>query len=331
MSVKQKKTLIFMCWLLYVSAYLGRYSYSSNQLPISLHYGVSDFEVGLATSCFFFAYGAGQIINGLLCRYYNVKYVLSIALFVSVIINLLVFLGIPFVLIKYVWLINGIAQSVLWSSLLMTLSQNLDGKYIRKSIVVMSTTAGVGTLVSYCISALFAIIDGFKYCFLIASIIMLVSAVAWFFLLPKVAVQYKPNTEKTSPENQADNSVKSKQKIHPSAIYTFFVFGFFAIIVNLMKDGLTGWVPKIMFDQFGLDESLSIFVTLILPLLAVFGTVVVVWLNKKIKDLTDYLKENITGHQLVTQNIIHPFYFNGNKIVILVPFPSSLFKFIFPL
>ena len=102
MTSKQQKSLIFMAWLLYVSAYLGRYSYNSNILPMSIFYGVSDTEMGLATSFFFFAYGAGQIINGLLCKFYNVKYVLSGALIISSIINAVVFLGVlPFSYIKF--------------------------------------------------------------------------------------------------------------------------------------------------------------------------------------------------------------------------------------
>ena len=285
MTKKQSVTLMFMTWLLYVSAYLGRYSYSSNQLSISLHYGVSNFEVGLASSFFFFAYGAGQIVNGLLCRFYNPKYVLSGSLIISAIINLSVFFGIPFSLIEYVWLLNGVVQSVLWSSLLMILSKNLDGKYIRSSIIVMSTTASTGTLLAYGLSALFASFDGFKFSFLIGAVAMAVSAIIWVFVYDKITLK---KGEKLICE-KADDKVqktKTKNKLHPAVLYTFIVFGFFAIIINLMKDGLTGWVPKIMFEQFGLDKSLSTLVTLVLPILTVFGTSLVVTLNKKIKEHT---------------------------------------------
>ena len=136
MSKTKQITLIIMCWLLYVAAYLGRYSYNSNILPMSIHYGATDTEMGLATSFFFFAYGAGQIVNGLLCRFYKVKYVLSSALIISAAINAVIFLGvIPFDLIKVLWLFNGIAQSVLWSSLLMVLSRNLDENHIKKAVI----------------------------------------------------------------------------------------------------------------------------------------------------------------------------------------------------
>lgn len=286
MTRKQSLGLIAMCWLLYVTSYMGRLSYNSNQLPIAIFYGATNTEVGLATSFFFFVYGAGQIVNGFLCKHYNVRYVLSGALIIASIINFLVFLGVPFHLIKFLWLINGIAQSVLWSSLLMTLSKNLDGKYIRLSIIVMSTTVSMGTFISYGLSALFATFNGFKFSFLAGAVAMTVSAILWFFLYGKITLKNQNETVKEENNDMQKQKVKSKAKMHPAVIYFFIVFGFFGIILNLMKDGLVGWVPKIMFDQFGLDQSLSILVTLLLPVLTIFGTAFVIALNKKIKDYT---------------------------------------------
>ena len=268
-----------MCWLLYVAAYLGRYSYNSNILPMSIHYSASDTAMGLATSFFFFAYGAGQIVNGLLCRYYNVKYVLSGALFISAVINGVIFLGIiPFALIKVLWLFNGVAQSVLWSSLLMVLSRNLDENYIKKAIIAMSTTASVGVLLAYGLSALFALFNGFRFSFLAGALVMTVAAALWIILYDNITEKQVIVTE-TASENV-------KQKTDKSVVKILVIFGMFAIIINLIKDGLSTWVPKILFDTFSLSESLSILLTLLVPILTVFGTTLVVMLNKKVKDYT---------------------------------------------
>lgn len=280
MTKKQSRLLIFMCWFLYTSAYLGRYSYNSNILPISQHYAVSDTEVGLATSFFFFAYGAGQIINGLCCKYYNLKYVLPFAVFGSVVINAVLFLGVlPFEYIKFAWLINGVFQSVLWSSLLLTLSRSLDDSYIKKSIVAMSTTASTGTLLSYAISALFATFNGFRFSFLVGAVVMLISACFWLFSYDKVID--KENILVTA--HESDKVVK-KQKTDKSVYKILVVFGIFAVVINFIKDGISTWVPKILFDTYSLPQSLSILLTLLLPIVAVFGTAFVVALNKRIKD-----------------------------------------------
>ncbi len=282
MTKRQSRLLIFMCWALYVSAYLGRYSYNSNILPISQFYKVSDTEVGLATSFFFFAYGAGQIVNGLLCKYYNLKYVLPLGICGSVIIHVVIFTGVlPFHLIKYFWLLNGVCQSVLWSSLLLTLSRNLDENYIKKAIIAMSTTASTGVLLSYGISAVLALFNGFMYSFLIGAIVMTIFALIWLLLYDKVVKKTEVKVSAIESETPI-----VKRKTDKSVYKILIVFGIFAIVINFIKDGLSTWVPKILFDTYELPESLSIMLTLILPILTIFGTTLVVFLNKKIKDYT---------------------------------------------
>jgi len=283
MTKRQEKLLIAMCWLLYVSAYLGRYSYTTNILPISNFYNVEKDVVSLATTFFFFAYGAGQIINGLLCRFYKVKYVLSGALIASAVINLSIFLGLPFEYIKYMWLLNGVVQSVLWSSLLMCLSKNLDENYIKKAIIAMSTTASVGTFLAYGLSALLAVWGAFKFSFLVGALVMIVSAVLWIILYDGIT---KPTQDNKSEqvEQVAQEKCVQKKKIDGTVVSTLIIFGVVAVIINLMKDGLSTWVPNILSERYKVSDSLSILLTLILPVLAIFGTTFVVTLNKKIKE-----------------------------------------------
>ena len=63
--------------------------------------------------------------------------------------------------------------------------------------------------------------------------------------------------------------------------------GFFAVITNLVKDGLTTWVPVILKERYGVPDSIGIILTLVMPLLALFGTAVAVSLNKKVSDFID--------------------------------------------
>ena len=59
----------------------------------------------------------------------------------------------------------------------------------------------------------------------------------------------------------------------------------FAVVNNLVKDGLTTWAPSILKETYHLSDSLSIFITLFLPVLGVFGATLAVLLNRKIKNL----------------------------------------------
>lgn len=276
-----------MCWLIYVVSYLGRYSYNSNVVPMAEFFGKSNTEIGWAMTLFFFAYGAGQIINGLLCKFYNVRYILSGSLIISAILNASIFFGLPFELIKYVWLLNGASQSVLWTSLLMTTAKNLDEKHVKTSILALGTTVSIGTFLSYGLSALLALFGGWKLSFLISAIAMATVGVVWFLVYGKITLKQENVVEEDGKGKQVKEiKPKQKGKLGATIIYTFLLFGFLAIITNLVKDGLTSWVPKILKDNYNLADSLSIILTLILPVLAIFGNFLAVTLVKKLKDHT---------------------------------------------
>ena len=50
--------------------------------------GVTKAQAGLVSSCFFFAYGAGQLVNGVLSKHYNSKLMIALSLGISSMLNL---------------------------------------------------------------------------------------------------------------------------------------------------------------------------------------------------------------------------------------------------
>lgn len=268
--------ILLLCWLAYTSAYLGRYSYNSNITAIMDSFGVSHSDAGLVTTCFFFAYGIGQVINGMLCKRYNKKQMVILALLTSALVNLAVFLGAPFFLLKYLWILNGALQSVLWPTLICILSQALPKAELKRSVIVMSTTVPIGTAVAYGLSALLAVWGNYQFSFLSGAVIMTAAAVIWL-------VRFRNVSRETEPEAQAPRPERSPAAA-PSSSLVFLVvlLGLFAVANNLVKDGLTTWVPAILKERFSLPDSLSILLTLTLPILGLFGAACNTLLEKRI-------------------------------------------------
>ena len=142
---KSGALLIALCWIVYTCAYLGKYSYSSNTIKVITHYGVTKADAGLISTLFFVAYGIGQVVNGICCKFYPKKYMIGGAILASAAINTILYFDVPFWLIKYLWLVNGIAQSVLWPTLILTLSAYLSRTKLKSAVLVMATTVAVGT------------------------------------------------------------------------------------------------------------------------------------------------------------------------------------------
>ena len=218
--------LVFLCWLVYTAAYCGRYGYNANINFVISDFGVTHAEAGLVATLFFFAYGAGQVVNGILCRYYDKRYVLGGALFVSAGINLAVFFSAGFASWKYLWLVNGFVQSVLFGGAL-----------------------------------------------------LIAVAAVWVCFYGAVTLKNLPE------EHKPENEERAEKTLRRGVYLVAGMLAVFAVVNNLVKDGLTTWAPSILKETYHLSDSLSIFITLFLPVLGVFGATLAVLLNRKIKNL----------------------------------------------
>ena len=72
---KRQWLLVALCWAIYTASYLGKYCYNANKSVIMSYFSIDKATAGLVGTCFFIAYGAGQVVNGLLCKKYNIRFV----------------------------------------------------------------------------------------------------------------------------------------------------------------------------------------------------------------------------------------------------------------
>lgn len=272
--------LIAICWLVYTCSYIGKLSYNANIVQIGPAFGVTKDECGMVSSFFFFAYGIGQVVNGFFCKKYNIKYVIFGSLTVASAMNFLVTVIESFALIKYVWLVNGIAMSFLWTALIRLLSEELHDEDMNKAIIAMGTTVATGTFIVYGISALFSVIADYRLTFILAASTMLISAFLWLISFNKLTKREKKVSVEAT-EHPMHIPEKSK---HNSSVPLIAVLAFFAVANNFTKDGLTAWTPDILKNTYSTPDWLSILLTLLLPTLAILGTVVAVNLQKKTKN-----------------------------------------------
>lgn len=278
LSNKKSDFLIFLCWAAYTFAYVARLNYNASMVEILSQLGTTKEAAGTVSSFFFFAYGAGQLVNGILCKKYNTKYSVAIALTASCIINF----GMTFCsgidTMKYLWLLNGAFQSVLWSSLIKTLSENLADSKLSGAVMVMSTTVASGTFIAYGLAALFSYLHlSWTLIFYVASALTGAVGVLWFVGMSTLQKE-KKRAEIT------EKKTVNKLSLTPAFIVGISVILISAVTNGFIKDGITTWVPSILKEEFGVSSSLSIIVTLLLPVLSVFGTSLVNLLHKKIKD-----------------------------------------------
>ena len=278
LSNKKSNFLIFLCWAAYTFAYVARLNYNASMVEILSQLGTTKEAAGTVSSFFFFAYGAGQLVNGLLSKKYNTKYSVTVALGASCVINIAMTFCNGIDEMKYLWFLNGVFQSILWSSLIKTLSDNLADSKLPKAVMVMSTTVASGTFMAYGLAALFSYLNlSWTLIFYVASVLVGLVAVLWFVGISTI--------QKAKKETEITNKItKGKLSLTPVFVIGIIVILISAVTNGFIKDGITTWVPSILKEEFGVSSSLSIIVTLLLPVLSIFGTSIVNTLHKKQKD-----------------------------------------------
>ena len=262
--------IILICWLAYFAAYIGRLNYNSSIVSIieALHTGKE--QAGLVSSCFFFAYGAGQLVNGVLSHRYNSKYMVFFALTASAAINFSMPLCGNIAVMKYLWLLNGAVQSILWTTLIKTISLRVSDAKIPRAIVVMSTPTAAGTFLAYGISALSDRLGSWKAPFFTATIVLLVTAALWFLLYGR----------SDPPQRVEKAQARSGPRISRAMLPVLALTAGAGIANGFIKDGVTTWVPSVLYESFGLNRSFSILLTLLLPLVSMIAAA----MTKKVHD-----------------------------------------------
>ena len=303
LSNKKSGFLIFLCWAAYTCAYVARLNYNASMVEILAQLDITKEEAGTVSSFFFFAYGAGQLVNGLLSKKYNTRYSVAIALAASCVINLSMTFCQGIDEMKYLWFFNGAFQSILWSSLIKTLSDNLADNKLSKAVMVMSTTVASGTFAAYGLAALFSALKmSWTTIFYVAATVVGIVAVLWFVGMGTIE-------KSESQTSKAEASAKKKLSLTPAFAISVSVILVSAVTNGFIKDGVTTWVPSIMKEEFGVPSSLSIIITLVLPVLSIFGTSLVNLLHKREKN----------------ENVLNGiFYFGAVIITVLIIFTVNL-------
>ena len=229
---------------------------------------------GIVYSSFALAYGVGQLINGLLCKYYNPKYVITGALSISALMNLLMPLCNDYRLMALLWLANGIVQSMLYSLLIRTISLNIKSGGISRAIYTMSTTVAAGTALAYGISALSVALGNWRAAFYAAAVCLLLAACVWVVILTRIEqICAKGILEADDLPVRTAAPAGTKHRISSYIVIAMGFIGITAIANGFIKDGVNNWLPKLLHDEFGVRDSLSIILTLLLPIFSVLGSV----------------------------------------------------------
>ena len=283
-SVKSSKALMITCWLIYMIAYLTRNTYNASIVHLTGQGLLTTSLAGLVSTCYFVSYGCGHLINGFLADRTRPVVMLGAGIIGTAVANVLMPVVTPNVaLMIVVWTANGFFESMLWAPIFVLLSGVLTEKLRFTALSTISYSRPTGQILAYLFTAGCAYFNiGFKAPFFIAaacavaSCVLLIIVAIWAFSAPDVQVIEAPTKEqkKASPAG----SVSLFKLLLTSGALIFMVP---VVFHGMLKDGVNTWVPTILRDSFGVDETLSTVLAIVLPLIALLGFTLANFLLKR--------------------------------------------------
>lgn len=313
MKLTKKYTiLMWMCCFAYAISYIGRLGYNANIPNIMQAYSLDKATTGIAVSAFFICYGAGQILNAIVCERFNSVITVSLSLLVSSILSVVMFFISNVIAMSILWGLNGLVLSALWCNLIKIVSVIKDDKYTSKSILVLAISLPIGTCIAYGVSSLLTYLNVWKAYYVFSAVLLAGIGVVFYLIVGKTLkdVNYlhgqnltalnAPNTSESNnlnvengkaitSQNSAVLEVEGQQ-IQKKSFFKFLslaVLPFLTIAVfsSILKDGLTTWFSPYLNEVYNMPNYFSILLTFCLPLVGMLSTIFANFTVRKTKSI----------------------------------------------
>ncbi len=270
--------LIAITWLTYFSTYLGRLNFSASMNEIGVDLQITKAQLGVIASAFFVAYGAGQLISGIMGDWMPPIVLVFTGVAGAAFWNLMFgFLKDPSVM-TVIWFFNGIFQSLTWAPMAKWISDQVDHDTCSKIFLLLSTTGPAGMLCSYLLSALGIHYSGWRTVFILVGIIMGVISVLWAIVAKNLDGKISSPRETVQAASEKFNWANMPVILSSGIL----VIGLSACIHGILKDGINTWVPTYLAENFELSSVLSILMTMVMPIINLSGVYLADFWNRRI-------------------------------------------------
>lgn len=283
---KYIRLLFGLCWMVYCTSYLGRLNYSSAMMLMINDNILTASQAGFISMIYFFAYGTGQLVNGILGDKINPKWMIFTGLAGSGIANIIMGICPYFYGMAFIWGINGYFQAMIWAPIIRIFADMLDEKNKVNCCVNIVTSQLIGTLLSYILSAAVLTVFPWQGVFGAAALMLFLAAFIWNGGFSNVCRHGEKNFEdinsKTEPDTnttQYTASLTGKNSLIFSSTIPVILIP--VIIHGMLKDGVTTWVPTYINTSFEVSASFSILLTTLLPIINLSGAYIARYIYRK--------------------------------------------------
>lgn len=270
--------LCLLLSMVYFTSYLTRLNFAAVTAELTSEATgiLTKTEAGTITMALFIAYGAGQIISGLMSDHFRPERVIAAGFLLAMSCNALMPLAAgKTALMVAIWGVNGFAQALFWPPMVKLMSTYYDEAGYARCSLSVSIAAHLSTIVVYIAVAGCVKYLNWQSAFFGAAILAALALTVFVIgfsvfrksAVPVAAIGVIPAAKETKKENG------TAPRLFPLFFSTGTVFLLVASMAQgFLKDGVQGWLPNFFTEVFTFSSSGAILSNTILP---IFNIVVV--------------------------------------------------------
>jgi sugar phosphate permease len=315
---KPQKKVLFTCWITYASFYLLRVNMSVAIPGIIKEFGISKTVMGSVLSALFFAYAAGQFINGQMGDRFNAKKIVVIGLLGSAILNVVFGFTNGFLAgMILIWALNGFFQSMGWAPTVRIVANWFSINQRGKAAGILGSSYQIGNVASWALAGFIVGLLGWRWAFWAPAIIAPFLLLPWILKIKERRISDEKRFEiqllwwkkeiKASKfaalisfasrffglEKRAEDAgfepveIAEKSSGFKDTIRTVLksreiwivAFGLFGL--NIVRYGFLDWAPTYFFEVQKAVISLAAFKAIVFPLAGSIGALSAGWISDK--------------------------------------------------
>ena len=257
----------------YLFLYLGRFNFWPVAPLVKEDLSLSNFEIGLVNALLLWGFGLGDLVHGRLAETYGLRLWVMIGAILTTVFNIITSYATSAVTMAIPWGIAGFVNAACWAPGISMISQWWPRRNRGLALGIVGTAAGGAMVTMWWISGYVGAEWGWRASFRYPPMIIAVLGIAFYFI-----ARDRP-TDVALPEYVEEDEISATpESIDPELLKGF---GPYKVLLgntrfllachvkgleNVVRYGLTTWVPIYYFEEGGLSIESTVFLTILLPL-----------------------------------------------------------------
>ena len=294
-----RRRIVAVCFVTYACYYLGRVNLAVTVPALRQAYGWDKSAIGIIGTAFYWAYAAGQLVNGPLGDRLSPRRLVAVGLVASALINL-VFgsLGGALPWLVALWALNGWAQATGWAPIMRTLSRWFEPAQRARVTALISPSYLVGHAASWALAGTLTARLGWRYAYWVPGVLLLGAAIFWHALARDEPGRVPGEAPDPPASRDAPRLAGLSVAWRGPMRWAIAV----SLLSGMVKEGLNLWGPTYLVEEQSLGVLGAALSGLLIPLAGIGGQLVTGRVQRRVaaaSHATQQERPLVTGLALV--------------------------------